>query len=287
VSLPPLSASTLITEAALDPAGATLLVVSSLGYAVGVRRLAARGRPWPVGRGLAFAGAMVLLAVATQSGLAAYDTVQFSAHMVQHLLLGLAVPILFVASRPLTLALQAGSRPTQVSLLRALHHPVARLLGHPLVSAGLFASTLWVLYFTPLYALSATNDLVHVALHLHFVAVGVLFYGAVLAGDPRPVEVPPAGRVGLAFLAVPLHAFVGIALITGTEVLGAAAHQDGRLAWQGDALADQRFGAGLLLVVGEVIGLVVVLAALMAWMRADLRAAAREDRALDLQAVGS
>jgi putative copper resistance protein D len=220
-TLPPFSASSLVTDAAIDPAGAVLVAGSCLGYVIGVRRLTIRGRTWPWPRSVAFALAMLTVAVATLSGLAAYDTVQFSIHVFQHLLLGLVAPILLVVSRPLTLALQAGSRPTQLTLLRVLRHPGARLLGHPLVAVALFASTLWVLYFTPLYGLSTTNDLVHVWLHLHFVAVGVLFFGAVLAGDPRPVEVPPAGRVGLAFLAIPLHAFVGIALLSGTEVLGA------------------------------------------------------------------
>jgi putative copper resistance protein D len=269
----------MLSEAALDPLGVTVVVLGTVGYAVGVHRLAGRGRRWPVERSVAFAAALVAFAVATMSGLAAYDTVQFSAHMVQHLLLGMVVPLLLVVARPVTLVLQAGSRPTQVTALRVLHHPVVRFLCQPLVALVAFAATLWLLYFTPLYDLSTANTGVHLLLHVHFVVVGVLFYGAVLATEPRPVDTAPATRVGLAFVAMPAHALVGLALLAGTAIIGEDAHAAHRLAWQGDALADQRLAAGLLLSVGELIGLAVVLAAVWGWMAAEDRAIDREQRA--------
>jgi len=275
VALPPLSASTLVSEAVPDPLGLAVVLLGSGAYALGVHRLAARGRAWPARRSVAFAGAMVAFAVATLSGLAAYDTVLFSAHMVQHLLLGMVGPVLLVLARPLTLALQAGSRPTQVTLLRALHHPVVRTVARPGVTFVAFALTLWLLYFTPLYDLSVRNDAVHLLVHVHFVAVGVLFYGAVLATDPRPHEAGPATRVGLSFLALPAHAFLGIALLTGTSLLG----PDVRPSWLDDPLADQRLGAGLLLSVGELLGLAVLLAVVWSWMAAEDRAVDRERRA--------
>ena len=279
MALPPLSASSILTESALDPLGVAVVGLGGAGYLLGVRRLARRGRPWPVGRSLAFAAALVAFAVATMSGLAAYDTVQFSAHMVQHLLLGMVVPVLIVVARPVTLLLQAGSRAGQVTTLRILHHPVVAFLTTPVVALVAFGGTLWVLYFTPLYGLSASNTAVHLLLHVHFVVVGVLFYGAVLATDPRPNEAPPATRVGLAFLVVPAHALLGVALLAGTAIIGPEAHEVGRQAWQGDALADQRLAAGLLLSIGELVGLTVVLAAAWSWMAAEGRADLRERRA--------
>ena len=275
MALPPPSASTFLSEAVPDPLGLAVVVIGSVGYALGVHRLAERGRAWPAGRSLAFAGAMLAFAAATLSGLAAYDTVLFSAHMVQHLLLGMIGPVLLVLSRPLTLALQAGSRPTQVSLLRALHHPVVRAVARPGVTFVAFAATLWLLYFTPLYDLSLRNDVVHLLVHVHFVTVGVLFYGTVLATDPRPHEAGPATRVGLAFLALPAHAFLGMALLTGTALLG----PDVGPSWLDDPLADQRLGAGLLLSVGELLGLTVLLGVVWSWMGAEDRAVGREQRA--------
>jgi putative copper resistance protein D len=252
-----------------------------------VRRLAARGRFWPVGRSVAFCGGLLSVLVATMSGLGAYDTVQFSAHVVQHVLLGLVAPVLLVIGRPVTLALQASGRSGQVALLRFLHQPVVRGIAHPLVGAGLFAVTLWVLWFSPLYDLSLRHGVVHAWLHIHFVIVGVLFYGAVLGTDHRPVVLPAGARLGLAFLAIPLHAFVGIALLSSGRVLGAEAHLVGRLAWQGDALADQRLGAALLLTLGEVVGVIVLGLALARWMAEDMRAARRIDRIDDGALMGT
>jgi putative copper resistance protein D len=109
---------------------------------------------------------------------------------------------------------------------------------------------------------------------VHFVTVGVLFYGTVLATDPRPHSPGPATRVGLAFLALPVHAFLGMALLTGTALLG----PDVRPSWLDDPLADQRLGAGLLLSVGELLGLAVLLGVVWSWMAAEDRAVDRERR---------
>jgi len=140
VPLPPLSPGAMVSEMAFDPLGASVVVLGAVGYAVGVRRLADRGRAWPLGRSMAFAAALVAFAVATMSGLAAYDTVQFSAHMAQHLLLGMIVPVLLVVALPVTLILQAGSRATQVTTLRVLHHPVVAFLTEPIVAFVAFLS---------------------------------------------------------------------------------------------------------------------------------------------------
>src|SRR5687767_347620 len=119
---PPVSVRSLALDWVLDP-GALVLLVLAAGLSVGaVRRLAARrGRRWPVGRSAAFGAGLATMAVATLSGLARYDTVLFSAHVVQHLLLGMVAPLLLALGAPVTLALQASDRPTQRGLLRLVH----------------------------------------------------------------------------------------------------------------------------------------------------------------------
>ena len=54
--------------------------------------------------------------VATQSGIARYEDDRLWVHMVQHVLLGMAVPLLVVLSAPLTLALQAAGPATRHTL---------------------------------------------------------------------------------------------------------------------------------------------------------------------------
>src|SRR5262245_47671593 len=103
-------------------------------YVGGLRRLRARGRSWPTARTVAFVSGLVVILVATGSGLAVYDDVLFSLHVVQHVLLGMVAPLLLVLGAPVTLALQSGSRSTQRRLLRVLHSQPARVLTHPLTA---------------------------------------------------------------------------------------------------------------------------------------------------------
>lgn len=78
-----------------------------------------------------------------------------------------------------------------------------------------------------------------------FLSGGALFFWPIVALDPIPHRLAHVARLGLVFLVIPFHAFLGIALPSG------------------DLLAVVMFG--------------VVVAQ---WMAADEREAAREDRRL-------
>lgn len=254
-----------------DPA---LLLVTALAaalYALGVRRLGARGRRWPAGRTAAFAAGLVALTVATSSGLAREDTVSFSAHAAQHVLLGMVAPLLLALGAPVTLALQAGSRPTGAVVRGIVHSRPVGLVAHPVAGWALFGGTLFALYLTPLFGLTLRNDLVHAAVHLHFLAAGCVFFWPLVGADPVPRRLPHAARLLSVLLLVPVHAVLGLALIGLDDQLGGGP-------W---SLADQRAGAALLWGTGDLLGVVAGAVVLAQWLRADERAQAREDRRLD------
>jgi putative copper resistance protein D len=217
-------------------------------------------------------------AVATMSGLGAYDTTLFSAHMAQHVLLGMVTPFLLALAAPVTLAVQASDRRTQRAILRLVHHPVARVAAHPIVAWGVFAATPFALYFTPLYELSVRNAAVHVAVHAHLVVAGCLFAWPAVGVDPSPRPLPHGARVLYLVVAVPFHAFVGVALLGARAVLAGAEASAAAARLGVDALADQRLGAGILWASGDLLGLVAAGVALVRWMAADEREAARADR---------
>ncbi len=73
-------------------------------YLWGVWTLRERGDRWPAGRTVSFLGGIACFAVATQSGLAAYDTTLLSVHMVQHMVLSMVVPVFLALGAPVTLA---------------------------------------------------------------------------------------------------------------------------------------------------------------------------------------
>jgi len=278
---PPPTVRTLCLEWSLDPALALATVIAGGLYLAGVLRLARRGRRWPRPRIAAFAGGLATVAVATQSGLARYDTVLFSLHTAQHVLLGMAGPFLLALGAPITLALQASERSTRRTLLRCVHSRPVTVLTNPIVAWTIFGGTLFALYLSPLFEWSLRNDLVHGAVHLHFLLAGSLFFWPAVGLDPMRRRLSHPARLLYVLLAVPFHAFLGLAVLSSRRALGGAVYGAVGRSWGPDLLADQHAGAALLWAVGDLFGLVAGAVVVAQWVRHDERRQAREDRRLD------
>jgi putative copper resistance protein D len=274
---PSLSVATFFTEARLELLPAVLILGMGVLYAIGVRTMSRRGRSWPVTRTASFVGGLVALAAATQSGLASYDTTLFSAHVGQHVLLGIVAPFLLALGAPITLTLQAAPRPHQVGLLRVLRSRPVHALTNPIVAWCLFGLTLFVLYFTPLYELSLRNEVVHELVHLHFLVAGSVFFWAVIGLDPVAWRIPYGFRLLLVLLTVPFHAFLGLALMSATTPIAADYYASIVQPLGTDVLADQRVGAGIMWLLGDVIGVVAGVVVVHQWMQHEERAARRAD----------
>jgi putative copper resistance protein D len=256
----------------LDPAPALVAAIAGGLYAAGVRRLATRGHRWHTERSASMAGAVLAGVVATQSGIGRYEGERFTVHMVQHVLLGLVVPLLVVLAAPLTLALQAAAPGTRALLRSGLHSRAGRVVASPLVGWVLFGGGLVVLYLTPALDLAARHDLAHMAMHTHVVVAGVLFLTPLVGIDPLPHRPPHAGRLLAVLAAVPFHAVVGLALLSARSPVAPDAYP---------SLADQRRAAAVLWGAGELLSLGVAAVIARQWWVAERRATVREDRALD------
>jgi putative copper resistance protein D len=252
----------------LDAASLLLVGLTAGLYAVGVRRLTARGRRWSPRRSASLAAALVLAIVATQSGIARYEDDRMSVHMVQHTLLGLAVPLLIVLAAPLTLALQSANPPTRATLRRWLRSRPAHVLTHPVVAWALFGGGLVAIYLTPLLGISVRNDVVHLLVHAHVVVAGTLFLAMLVGVDPLPGRPAPGARLLALLVAVPFHSVVGLALLSAGAPIAPDAYP---------LLSDQRTAAGLFWGTGELFTVVVAGVVLRQWWLAEQRAAAREE----------
>ena len=289
---PPISVARLVSWWTLDPVPLVLSVLSGWCYVAGVRRLSARGRRWRTARTVSFAAGLVVVLVATQSGLARYDTTLFSVHAAQHLLLGMLAPLLLVLGAPMTLAIQAGHRPTQRWLIGLFHHRVVRFLTLPVTAWFLFGTTMLGLYLTGLYELSLRNGVVHGWVHLHLLVVGCLFTEAVVGVDPgwgrsragRQLTYPV--RLLLVVLLVPFHAVLGLTLLSADRPVAADWYLGLGRTWGASPLTDQHTGAGLMWGLGDLLGVVLVIIVAYQWMRADEREARRLDRLDDLDETG-
>lgn len=277
------SAGTVLSPA-IDPAFLllSLLLAGAYGWLLRSRSARHPDRPWPTGRTGCFAVGVACVVVATQLGLARYDTSLLSLHMVQHLLLGMVAPLFLALGAPITLALQGLPRSGQVALLRVLNHPVVRVVSHPLVAWSLFSLSLFALYFTPLFDVSVRNDLVHTGVHLHFLAAGFLFCWSVLAVDVGRRRVGHAVRLLAVLMTVPFHAILGLAIQAGAATpLGADVFVPLDSSWGSTLAADQQVAASALWGLGEVWGAALIILVATAWMRDEARRQAHEDARLD------
>ncbi len=262
------------TKASPDPVPVILIVVSTGWYLWAVRRLAARGRPWPKARMASYLLAELLLTVAVVSGLAAYDDTNFTIHTIQHIFIGMLAPIFLALSAPITLALQSSNRTVQTGLLKVLHSRVARVLTHPLVTWPLYGASLFTLYFTGLYAYSLHHEVVHQIIHLHLLVVGCLFFWPAIGVDPLPRRLNHGVRIAYLMLALPFHTLLGMSLESQTTPIA-----------PGISLTDLHTGGGLMWVAGEATGLLCTLAVFISWLRTDERAARRNDRVTEAAAA--
>ena len=266
-----------------EPLSAAGLLAGAFLYAASVRRLSDKGRSWSRPRSVAYFAGLFVLAIATQSPIAANDDTYFSVHVVQHLLLNMAGPILLCLGAPITLFLQAANRNIQSKMLHVLHHPVIKVVTFPAVSWLIFVVTLFVLYYSGLYELSLNNRWFHDLVHIHFILAGFLFFSPVVAIDPHPWRMPHGARLLYVGLTLPAHAFLALALISANTPLAADFYMRHTGRSLDQILFDQKLGAGIMWVSGDFIAISVVAVVALAWAKQEDRAATREDRAVDLR----
>jgi putative membrane protein len=255
-------------------------------YAWGVARLLRRGDRWPVGRSVAFAAGVLTLLLVMCTGLDDYGMIMFSVHMVQHMIISMLSPILLLLGAPITLALRAlpvagrGHTGPRELLLKLLHSRFVRIVTHPAFTIPLFIASLYGLYFTPLFDFLMASRTGHLVMMTHFLLVGLAFFWPIMGVDPGPHRPGYVLRMLELFAGMPFHAFFGIALMmASTPLVGTYQHPPGSLGI--DALSDQTAAGGIAWGFSEVPSMLVLLALLFQWYRAEQRQARRSDRAAE------
>ncbi len=280
---PPLTPLRLLTGWHLEPVPAVGVLVLAGLYLYGVHRLRSRGDAWSSWRSVMFVGlGLGSFVLATQSALAAYDTVLFSVHMVQHMILGMVAPIFLALGAPVTLALRV--LPTRSMarqrLLAVLHSRVVRILSFPLIPFLIFVASPFALYLTGWYPATLDNPWLHEAMHVHFLLAGSLFFWPLIGLDPVPGRVPHPMRMLILVGTLPLHAVLGLTIMNDATLIAGAHYLALDLAWS-SPVSEQRVAGGLLWASGDIVGLFMIGVAAYQWMKASEREAVREDRRLD------
>ena len=266
-----------------------ILITAALAgfYLVGVWRLKQRGDSWSWARTASWLAGVGLLAYITNGYFSAYEQYLFSAHMLAHMLLAMGVPVLLVPGAPVTLLARAvskrqdDSRGVREWILWAIHTKYAQFISHPLIAATMFASSLVIFYFTPIFGWATREHIGHQWMIVHFVITGYLFVQAIIGIDPGPSRFGYPQRLMLLIGTLAFHAFFGLAVMNSTTLLLADWFGAMGRTWGEDPLSDQQTGGAIAWGLGELPTAAITLIVAIQWARSDERDAKRLDRASD------
>ncbi len=256
-------------------------------YVAGFVVLRSRGDSWPVGRLVSWVGGWLVIVWATCGGVALYAPLSFSLHMVSHMALSMMAPILLVLGGPITLTLRAlppaqgEGRGLREWIVWALHTPVTRVLTHPVVVLFLYTVGLYGLYYTSRYADLMASHLGHLAMQVHFLLVGYLFYWVVIGVDISPRRLGYPVKLGLLMGALVLHSFFALPMMMTAEPMVPGWYALVRAPWMTDPLGDSHVAGGIAWAFGEIPALIVAFVLALQWARSDDREARRRDRRAD------
>jgi putative copper resistance protein D len=201
--------------------------------------------------------------------------------MVQHLLLTLLAPPLLALGSPIALALRATRPATAKILSRLLRSDLAVVLSNPVVGWTLFVGVGFAIHLTSLFDLALRSTVVHALEHVLWLGAALVYWWPIVGRDPSAHPVSYPVRLLSLFLAMPAMSFLALAIYSARAPL-----YDGYATlpapWGPSALADQRAGATMMWLVGNLALVLSMLIVATAWKRDD---DARQHR-LEARAAG-
>lgn len=262
-----------------------LLILAVALYVKGVMILSKRGDKWPIGRTVAFALGITAIDYAVNGGLGVYAQVAFSFHMISHMVLATLAPIGIVLGAPITLALRTlpigrtqDERGVRGYAIAILHSRYSSIITHPVSALIIFEASLFALYFTNLFNWLMSYHFGHFFMGLHFLLSGILLFFVIIGVDPTPQKSPFILRIVILFVAISIHAFFSVALMSSSQLVDGGYFAEIARPWWPDFLADQKMGASIGWAMGEIPILLALIATFLQWIRADERDAKRIDR---------
>ena len=246
----------------------TVVGLAALGvmYEWGARRVHARARAAgteaPVlrpGQRVAFYSALFIIFASLNGPLHDLsDYYLFSAHMVQHLLLSLAMPPLMLVGTPGWLLRPLIENPYIGAFARAVTPPIRCFIIFNVVIA------LW--HLPPLYNTAMEHHSVHIVQHLTFMTASVIMWWPFLSPLPELPRLAYPGQMLYCFLMVIPMSIVAIYIAMADHVLYPAYSIAPRL-WGISPLSDQQIGGLIMWVPGGLLFYVVMTVVFFKWAR--------------------
>ena len=248
----------------------TVIGLAALGaaYVWGARRLAERARvagtePPALRRHqqIAFFSGLAVIFLSLNGPLHDLsDTYLFSAHMVQHLLLSLAVPPLLLVGTPGWMLRPFLDNRRIAAAARAITRPTRCFIIFNVVIAA------W--HLPPLYNLAMAHHPIHIVQHLTFMVASVLMWWPILSPLPELPRLSYPGQMLYCFLMVIPMSIVAIYIAMADHVLYPAYSLAPRV-WGITPLSDQQIGGLIMWVPGGLLFYVVMTFVFFKWAGRD------------------
>jgi cytochrome c oxidase assembly factor CtaG len=230
-------------------------------YLTGVRRLTAGGHHWPFWRTGAFIAGAFGTWVSVGSGLAVYSMTNLTLHVVRHIILMMTVPALFSLGRPLLLLGETGG-PSATGILQATAR--SRLIGvlaHPVpVWIAYLGSMFLMLTDRPFFAYMMSHPVVGDASTVTMVAIGLLYWGTLVASSDAGRGVSYPSRVISILANMPFEVLAGIWLRYQLRPMDAMG-----------SLADTRAAGEAFIVGATLVSTLWLVAVVVQWLSAAVR----------------
>jgi putative membrane protein len=236
----------------LDPLQLAPVLLAALAYWMRARTLHRRGTPMSVWRVALFATGIALLLLAFASPIAAIGERElFSAHMLQHVLIGDLAP----------LCLLAGLSGPMLRPLLALR-PVERLrvLANPAIALPIWAANLYLWHLPLLYEGAVQHSAVHALEHVCFFTAGLIVWLPVLETLPAPEWFGTGAKLAyIAGVRVVETVLGNVFVWSGTIFYGVYAR--GTELWGISPLQDQGLAGAVMMIEGSIVTIVA-----LAWL---------------------
>jgi cytochrome c oxidase assembly factor CtaG len=276
----PLTWAAVVEAGHLDPSSAAVVVLLAGAYAWCYKRTRDRGGSVAPGRAWCFGVGIALWALATISVIGVYAYVLFWMRALQVLLLLFVAPFFLAQGTPVSVLRDALGPTGRDRVDRLLSTRFARVLAHPVTTSLTMLATPWLLYLTPWYSAALQTEWIGAPTRILLVAIGFGYFYARLQADPVPRRFSQLMSLLISVGETLGDGLLGLVIWQGS-LIATAYYAGVHRTWGPDPRLDQTIGAGVLWILGDVVGLPFVLLLMRALSRDEEAHAIQVDAELD------
>lgn len=273
------STADILADWTFRPVPAALLIAAAAAYLTGVVRVARRhpARPWPWARTASFLGGLAVIAVALMSAVGHYDRMFFWVHMVQHLMLIMAAPVLLIVGRPLILALHATRNPAHRRIKAFLRSRFVTAVTWPPFAIAAYVAVVIGTHLTGFNDLAVRSAGWTATEQIAYLVSGYLYLLSGFGDEPIRWRLSRPAKMVLILLTMPIDTFTGITLLMTNEPMWPAYAAQNH-AFGPDPVTDIQWGGATMWIGGDTIMILLIVSAIFAWISGPGRGRANRMR---------